>query len=100
MIDVNEIPRKGVTFELDGALFKVLDHSHNKTGRGDASIRVKARNLLTGANIEKTFQSGDRVQDARLHFQNVQISIRTPIPNGFHGQRDVRTARHQSRCSR
>jgi elongation factor P len=71
MIDVNEL-RKGVTFELDGALFKVTDYSHNKTGRGNASIRVKARNLLTGANIEKTFQSGDRVQDARLDFHNVQ----------------------------
>ncbi|HTP03371.1 MAG TPA: elongation factor P [Anaerolineales bacterium] len=71
MIDVNEL-RKGVTFELDGALFKVLDYSHNKSGRGNASIRIKARNLITGANIEKTFQSGDRVQDARLDFHNVQ----------------------------
>jgi elongation factor P len=71
MIDVNEL-RKGVTFELDGGLFKVLEYSHNKTGRGNASIRVKARNLLTGANIDKTFQSGDRVQDARLDFHNVQ----------------------------
>ena len=58
--------------ELDGGLFKVLEYSHNKTGRGNASIRVKARNLLTGANIDKTFQSGDRVQDARLDFHNVQ----------------------------
>jgi elongation factor P len=71
MIDVNEL-RKGVTFELDGSLFKVLDYSHNKSGRGNASIRIKARNLFTGANIEKTFQSGDRVQDARLDFHNVQ----------------------------
>ena len=71
MIDVNEL-RKGVTFELDGSLYKVLDYSHNKTGRGNASIRVKARNLRSGSTIEKTFQSGDRVQDARLDFHNVQ----------------------------
>src|SRR5512146_2262163 len=71
MIEVNAL-RKGVTFELDGALFKVLDYSHNKSGRGNASIRIKARNLITGANIEKTFQSGDRVQEARLDFHNVQ----------------------------
>lgn len=57
MIDVNEL-RKGVTFELDGNLYKVLDYSHNKTGRGNANIRIKARNLLTGANIERTFNSG------------------------------------------
>jgi elongation factor P len=70
MIDVNEL-RKGVTFELDGSLYKVLDYSHNKTGRGNANIRVKARNLQTGANIERTFSSGQSVQDVRLDFHNV-----------------------------
>ena len=70
MIDVNEL-RKGVTFELDGSLYKVLDYSHNKTGRGNATIRVKARNLLTGANIERTFNSGLSVQDVSLDFHNV-----------------------------
>ncbi|HQX16761.1 MAG TPA: elongation factor P [Anaerolineales bacterium] len=70
MIDVNEL-RKGVTFELDGGLYKVLDYSHNKTGRGNANIRIKARNLQTGANIERTFNSGLSVQDVRLDFHNV-----------------------------
>ncbi|MDD2921235.1 MAG: elongation factor P [Anaerolineales bacterium] len=70
MIDVNEL-RKGVTFELDGNLLKVLDYSHNKTGRGNANIKVKARNLLTGANIERTFNSGQSVQDVSLDFANV-----------------------------
>jgi elongation factor P len=70
MIDVNEL-RKGVTFELDGNLYKVLDYSHNKTGRGNANIKVKARNLLTGANIERTFSSGQSVQDVSLDFSNV-----------------------------
>ena len=71
MIDVNDL-HKGVTFELDGQLFKVLDYHHNKSGRGNASIRVKARNIRTGSTIEKTFISGDRVQDVRLDFHNVQ----------------------------
>jgi len=71
MIDVNDL-RKGVTFELDNTLFKVIDYSHNKSGRGNASIKVKARNLRTGTNLEKTFQSGDRVQDVRLEFMNLQ----------------------------
>jgi elongation factor P len=70
MIDVNEL-RKGVTFELDGNLLKVLDYSHNKTGRGNANIRIKARNLQTGANIERTFNSGQSVQDVSLDFHNV-----------------------------
>lgn len=71
MIDVNDL-RKGVIFELDGQLFKVLEYSHNKSGRGNASIRIKATNLRTGANIEKTFQSGQTIQDVRLEFHNVE----------------------------
>jgi len=70
MIDVNDL-RKGVTFELDNSLYKVLDYHHNKPGRGNATIRIKAVNLRTGTTLEKTFQSGDRVQDVRLDFHNV-----------------------------
>ncbi|MEN6408276.1 MAG: elongation factor P [Anaerolineaceae bacterium] len=75
MIDVNDL-RKGVTFELDGHLFKVLDYSHNKPGRGNATIRIKARDLRTGSTTEITFQSGDRVNDVRLEFHNVQYLYR------------------------
>lgn len=71
MIDVNDL-RKGVTFELDNALFKVLEYEHHKPGRGKATIRVKARNLRTGTILDKSFISGDRVQDVRLDYHNVQ----------------------------
>jgi elongation factor P len=72
MIDVNDL-RKGVIFELDGTLFRVLDYSHNKSGRGSAVIKVKARNMKSGAILEKSFISGDRVQDVRLDHHNVQF---------------------------
>jgi elongation factor P len=65
MIDVNEL-RRGVTFEHDGDLFKVVEYSHHKPGRGKATIKVQVRNLRTGTNRELTFISGDRVQDIRL----------------------------------
>lgn len=71
MIDVTDL-RKGVTYEYDGKLYKVLDYHHHKPGRGNATIRVRAVDLRTGTNIEKTFQSGERVQEARLDFHNVQ----------------------------
>ena len=71
MIDVNDL-RKGVIFELDDSLFRVLEYTHHKPGRGNAIIRIKARNIRTGTNLEKTFQSGDRVQDIRLDYHNVQ----------------------------
>jgi elongation factor P len=49
-----------------------LDYHHHKPGRGNATIRIKARDLRTGTTLEKTFQSGDRVQDIRLDYHNVQ----------------------------
>lgn len=72
MIDVNEL-RKGVTFQIDNDIYKVLDYHHNKPGRGAATIRIKARNLRTGATIDKTFGSGERVQDIRLEYHTVQF---------------------------
>ncbi len=72
MIDVNDL-RKGVTFEFDNQLYKVIDYHHNKSGRGNATIRIKARNLRTLSNIEMTFNSGERVQDVRLEYRNVQF---------------------------
>jgi elongation factor P len=71
MIDVNEL-RKGVTFELDGDLYKVIDYAHHKPGRGKATIRIKAKNLRTGANIDKSFISGTSVRDIRLDHHSVQ----------------------------
>ena len=71
MIDVNEL-RKGVTFELDGELYKVLDYQHHKPGRGKAIIRTTILNLRTGVSIDKNFISGDRVQDIRLDHHTVQ----------------------------
>ncbi len=72
MIDVNEL-RSGVTFELDGNLYKVLEYSHHKPGRGKATIRTKIRDLRTGAVMEKSFLSGDRVNDIRLNHHMVQF---------------------------
>lgn len=71
MIDANEL-RKGVTFTLDDQLFKVLDYHHHKPGRGLATIRVKAINLRTGSNIEKTFSSSEKVENIRLDYHNAQ----------------------------
>ena len=71
MIDVNDL-RRGSAFELDGDLFKVLEYSHNKPGRGNATIRVKVINLRNGAQFERTFQSGGRVQDIELELIPVQ----------------------------
>jgi elongation factor P len=71
MIDVNEL-RKGVTFTMDGELYKVLDYLHHKPGRGKATIRTTLRNLRTGGTLQKSFISGDRVEDIRVERRGVQ----------------------------
>lgn len=71
MIDVNDL-RKGVTFTMDGNLFRVLEYAHHKPGRGNATIRTKLYNLRSGSITEKTFTSGDRVQDIRLETRSAQ----------------------------
>ena len=71
MIDVNDL-RKGVTCTVDGNIYKVLEYAHNKPGRGNATIRTKLRDLRSGATFERTFQSGDRVQDIRVDSDQVE----------------------------
>lgn len=71
MIDATNL-RKGTTFAIDGDLYKVLEYSHTKPGRGLATVRVKAVNLRTGSNVEKTFSSNERVDDVRLDYHQAQ----------------------------
>jgi elongation factor P len=71
MIGVQDL-RKGATFTEENDLWRVLEFSHIKTGRGNATIRVKVRNLRSGGTMEKTFPSGSRVQDVRLDHAVVQ----------------------------
>lgn len=100
MIDVNDL-RKGVIFELDGALWRVLEYAHNKPGRGNATIRIKARNMKSGTTLEKTFQSGALVQDVRLephmstflyndedfyYFMDSQTYDQIPVPKDLVGE--------------
>ena len=68
MIDVNEL-RSGVTFELDSNLYKVIEYSHHKPGRGKAMIRTKVRDLRSGAVLEKNFTSGDKVAVRPWHIK-------------------------------
>jgi elongation factor P len=71
VIDVNEL-RKGVTFTMDGEIYKVLQYQHHKPGRGKATIRTTLRNLRTGTTRQHNFISGDRVQDIRIEKRTMQ----------------------------
>lgn len=75
MIDVNEL-RRGRTFEHEGGLYRVLEYTHTKPGRGKATIRVLVRNLRTGDTREISFISGNRVAAIRLDTAVVQYLYR------------------------
>ena len=49
--------RNGTTFEMDGNVFKVVEFQHVKPGKGPAFVRIKRRNLRTGAVTEDTFNT-------------------------------------------
>jgi elongation factor P len=71
VISTGEIKR-GMTIELDGNLYQIVEFQHIKLGRGSAQMRMKLRNVRKGDLIEKTFQAGDRFQRARLDHRSVQ----------------------------
>lgn len=71
MISTNDF-RTGLTIELDGDVFQVVDFQHVKPGKGAAFVRSKLRNLRTGATIDKTFNAGEKMPRARVERKEVQ----------------------------
>ena len=58
--------RNGVTFEMDGGVYSIIEFQHVKPGKGAAFVRTKIRNVITGAVTEKNVQSQRQVPH-RLH---------------------------------
>ena len=75
MISTGDL-KKGISIEMDGQLFNIVDWQHIKMGRGGAIVRIKLRNLRTGASIERTFDAGERFQRAYLERRTVQYSYK------------------------
>lgn len=71
MISTGEL-KKGATIELDGKLYAVMDYNHIKTGRGSAQVRIKFRDVRSGAIIEQTFQAGTKFSRARVERREMQ----------------------------
>src|SRR5512137_279323 len=71
MIEAAQL-RKGTIVELDGDLYRVFEYQHQKIGRGGAYVKTKLRNLASGATVDRTFGSDERLQDVRLESRRVQ----------------------------
>lgn len=75
MISVTKL-RTGTVFKEDGNLFLVLEYKHIKLGRGNANIKVKVKDLKTGAVLKKTFLSGQKIEEVRLESKKAQYLYR------------------------
>ncbi|MBM6613360.1 elongation factor P [Desemzia sp. RIT804] len=71
MISVNDF-KTGLTIEVDGGLWRVIDFQHVKPGKGAAFVRSKLKNLRTGAMQEKTFRAGEKVGKAQINNRRMQ----------------------------
>jgi elongation factor P len=63
MISTGDLKR-GMTIELDGDLWSILEYNHIKIGRGSAQVRIKIRSVKTGTTVERTFQAGEKFRRA------------------------------------
>jgi elongation factor P len=71
MISSNDF-RPGVTIELDGYVWRVVEFLHVKPGKGSAFVRTKLKNVQTGNVVEKTFRAGETVPQASLEKRTMQ----------------------------
>lgn len=72
MLSVNDL-HKGILFEFEDEIYQVLEYQHIKLARGKATIKVKVRNLKTGASRELSFSSGNTVEEVGIVKKNFKF---------------------------
>jgi len=66
--------RKGVTFEMEGKVYTVVDFLHVKPGKGAAFVRAKIKNCVTGQTLEQTFNPTAKFESAVIERKEMQYS--------------------------
>ena len=66
--------RKGMTFEMDGKVYSIVDFQHVKPGKGAAFVRTKLKNVVTGQVLENTFNPTDKYPEAVIERKTMQFS--------------------------
>ncbi|MGL4607240.1 MAG: elongation factor P [Eubacteriaceae bacterium] len=64
--------KKGVTFEMDGNVYSIVDFQHVKPGKGAAFVRTKIRNVISGSVVEKTFNPTEKFPKAHIETKEMQ----------------------------
>lgn len=71
MISAGEF-RNGVTFDMDGNVFQIIEFQHVKPGKGAAFVRTKIRNVISGAVVERTFSPTEKFPTAYIERKDMQ----------------------------
>ena len=66
--------RNGVTFEMDGNVYQIIEFQHVKPGKGAAFVRTKIRNVIAGSVVEKTFNPNDKYPTAYIERKDMEYS--------------------------
>ena len=66
--------RNGVTFEMDGNVYQIIEFQHVKPGKGAAFVRTKIRNVIAGSVVEKTFSPTDKFPTAYVERKDMEYS--------------------------
>lgn len=64
--------RKGVTIDIDGTVWQIVDFQHVKPGKGAAFVRTKLKNIVTGATLERTFNPTEKFPLAHIERKEMQ----------------------------
>ena len=75
MATTNDL-KNGMTLNIDGQLWTVVDFQHVKPGKGGAFVRTKLKNVLTGKVVERTFNAGVKVEVASVDRREMQYLYR------------------------
>ena len=75
MATTNDL-KNGMTLNIDGALWSVVDFQHVKPGKGGAFVRTKLKNVLSGKVVDRTFNAGVRVEIANVDKREMQYLYR------------------------
>lgn len=65
--------RNGFTMKLDGDLWSIVEFQHVKPGKGGAFVRTRLKSISSGNVIDRTFRSGDKVEDVRIEKREMQF---------------------------
>ncbi len=64
--------RNGVTLEIEGNVYQIMEFQHVKPGKGAAFVRTKLRNIINGGVVEKTFRPTEKLPAARIDRVDMQ----------------------------